>query len=128
MVQEPRFNCALDDAMSVIEGRWKPTIICLLAQNGSMRFNELLNRIGEVSSRMLSKQLKELEADAIVSRTVDDHGALKVSYSLTDRGMSLIPVLRDLARWGAENQFRTLVEIDTGEPLAHGNTGVSEPI
>jgi len=128
MVQEPRFNCALDAAMSVIEGRWKPTIICLLAQNGSMRFNELLNRIGEVSSRMLSKQLKELEADAIVSRTVDDHGALKVSYSLTDRGMSLIPVLRDLARWGAENQFRTLVEIDTGEPLAHGNTGVSEPI
>ena len=124
MVQEPRFNCALDAAMSVIEGRWKPTIICLLAQNGSMRFNELLNRIGEVSSRMLSKQLKELEADAIV----DDHGALKVSYSLTDRGMSLIPVLRDLARWGAENQFRTLVEIDTGEALVHGNAGVSEPI
>jgi DNA-binding HxlR family transcriptional regulator len=128
MVQEPRFNCALDAAMSVIEGRWKPTIICLLAQNGSMRFNELLNRIGEVSSRMLSKQLKELEADAIVSRTVDDTGALKVSYSLTERGMSLIPILSDLARWGAENQFRTLVEIETGEPLARGNIGVSEPI
>lgn len=128
MVQEPRFNCALDAAMSVIEGRWKPTIICLLALNGSMRFNELLNRIGEVSSRMLSKQLKELEADAIVSRTVDDHGALKVSYSLTDRGMSLIPVLRELARWGAENQFRTLVEIDMGESLAHSSAGVSEPI
>jgi hypothetical protein len=42
--------------------------------------------------------------------------------------MSLIPVLRDLARWGAENQFRTLVEIDTGEALAHVNAGVSEPI
>ena len=63
MVQKPRFNCSLDAAMSVIEGRWKPTIICLLAQNGSMRFNELLNKIGEVSSRMLSKQLKELEAE-----------------------------------------------------------------
>lgn len=128
MVQEPRFNCALDAAMSVIEGRWKPTIICLLALNGSMRFNELLNRIGEVSSRMLSKQLKELETDAIVSRTVDDHGALKVSYSLTDRGMSLIPVLRELARWGAENQFRTLVEIDMGESLAHGSASVSGPV
>ena len=128
MVQEPRFNCALDAAMSVIEGRWKPTIICLLALNGGMRFNELLNRIGEVSSRMLSKQLKELEADAIVSRTVDDHGALKVSYSLTDRGMSLIPVLRELARWRAENQFRTLVEIDMGESLAHGSASVSGPV
>ena len=117
MNQNPRYNCALDATMSVIEGRWKSTIICMLCQHGSMRFNELLNSIGAVSSRMLSKQLKELEKDGIVSREVDDRGGLKVSYSLTQRGMSLIPVLEKMAAWGLENQFNRFVEIETGEPV-----------
>ena len=112
MNEGPRFNCAVDSAMSVIEGRWKCTIICLLANNGSMRFNELLNTIGEISSRMLSRQLKELERDGIVSRTVDDSHSLKVIYSLTDKGKTLLPILKDLAMWGLHHQFPNMVDIE----------------
>lgn len=111
----PRFNCALDATMSIIEGRWKSTIICLLARNGEMRFNEILNSIGEVSSRMLSKQLKELERDRMVNRKVEQNGAVKVSYSLTERGNSIIPVLQSMALWGIENQFTNIVQIEGAE-------------
>ncbi len=113
MNPEPRFNCAVDAAMSVIEGRWKTTILCLLYKNGEMRFNEILHAIGEISTRMLSRQLKELESDGVVSRTVEEGSPIKVKYALTERGMSLQPVLLGLAQWGLEHQFSNMVEINT---------------
>ena len=113
MESDPRFNCAVDAAMSVIEGRWKSTIICLLAQSKEMRFNELLRKIDGVSSRILSKQLKELEADGMILRREYGESARRVSYSLTEKGSSLLPILSDLARWGRENMFSNRVNIDT---------------
>ena len=112
MIPAPRYNCAVDAAMSVIEGKWKCTIICLLGINGSMRFNEILKAIGEISSRMLSKQLKELEEDGIVTRTINDKGPLKISYSLTDKGRSLGPVLNSIAEWGLKYQFPNRITIE----------------
>lgn len=100
-----RYNCCLDAAMSVIEGRWKCTIICMLMKYGPMRFSELERKIGDVSSRILSKQLKELEADGMVIRTVYPDRKLKVSYSLSERGESILPILADLAEWGARNNM-----------------------
>ena len=111
MNNTPRYDCAVDSAMSVIEGRWKCTIICKLASKGDMRFNELLNDIGEISSRMLSRQLKELENDGIVHREVDDSRSLKVFYSLTEKGRTLLPILRDLAEWGLRYGFPNMVDI-----------------
>ena len=102
--QNARYNCSIDAAMSVIEGRWKGTIICMLAMDGTLRFSELQKKIGEITSRILSKQLKELESDGMVSRTVVPDGKVKVEYSLTDKGRSIIPVLRSLAEWGAQHQ------------------------
>ncbi len=104
-----RYNCCVDAAMSVIEGRWKCTILCMLANNGPLRFSELQRLIGEVSSRILSKQLKELEDDGMVSRTVGSDRKLKVVYSLTDKGESIIPLLAQLARWGALNQMVNVI-------------------
>ena len=112
MEPTPRYDCAVDAAMSVIEGRWKCTIICLLAKNGDMRFNEVLKAIGEISSRMLSRQLKELENDGIVSRTVDDSKGIKITYSITDKGRTLLPVLKDLADWGLKYSFTNRVLIE----------------
>ena len=112
MEPTPRYNCAVDATMAVIEGRWKCTIICLLANHGSMRFNEILRNIGEISSRMLSRQLKELEQDGIVSRSVEEEGAVKIFYSLTDKGMTLIPVLRTIAEWGLQHAFSNFVKIE----------------
>ena len=102
--QSARYNCSIDAAMSVIEGRWKGTIICMLANDGTLRFSELQRKIGEITSRILSKQLKELEADGMITRHVIPDGKVKVEYSLTDKGRSIIPVLRSLAEWGAQHQ------------------------
>ena len=102
---EHRVNCAIDATMSVIEGRWKGTILCMLFKNGKMRFSELQKDIGEITSRILTKQLKELEEDGMLRRNVDTSGKIKVEYSLTERGMSIIPVLYSMAEWGARNQF-----------------------
>lgn len=111
-----RYNCAVDAAMSVIEGRWKGTILCMLHMNGAMRFSELQRSIGDVTSRILSKQLKELEADHMIARSVDSSGKLKVEYSLTAKGDSILPILADLAEWGARNQCMQLISIADAGP------------
>lgn len=102
--QSARYNCSIDAAMSVIEGRWKGTIICMLANDGTLRFSELQRKIGEITSRILSKQLKELEADGMITRHVIPDGKVKVEYTLTENGKSIIPVLASLAEWGAMHQ------------------------
>ena len=125
--QNARYNCSIDAAMAVIEGRWKGTIICMLAMDGTLRFSELQRKIGEITSRILSKQLKELESDGMVTRTVVPEGKVKVEYSLTEKGRSIIPVLRSLAEWGAQKprigyvpQTITLAECSIAENVALG--------
>ena len=108
----PRYDCAIDAAMSVFEGRWKPVILCLLATKGPMRFNQLLKNINGISARILTKQLRELENDGIIGRNVDTETSLKVEYSLTKRGESLMPVMKKIAEWGLENMFSNMVTIE----------------
>ena len=109
----PRMDCAVDATMSVLEGRWKSTILCVLAKWGPKRFNQLVKAIEGVSPRMLTKQLKEMEKDGIVERRAYLEVPPRVEYSITEKGMSLAPVLEALAKWGRENMFRNLVEFDT---------------
>ncbi len=106
---KPRYDCAVDAAMSVIEGRWKTTILCMLAKDGDMRFTELQRRIGGVTPRILSKQLKELESDGMVRRNVSQEGRPKVTYSVTGKGESICPILAQLAAWGMENQMVSVI-------------------
>ena len=109
MTSRPRFNCGIDAAMSVIEGRWKCTILCLLAKNGEMRFSDILKTIGVISTRMLSRQLKELETDGMIRKTASSKTAV---YGLTQKGESIIPALAELAKWGVDNVFTNIVTID----------------
>ncbi|WP_400202233.1 winged helix-turn-helix transcriptional regulator [Candidatus Methanarcanum hacksteinii] len=106
---ENRFNCAIDATMSVIEGRWKGTILCMLAINGPMRFSELQKSIGEITSRILTKQLKELEGDRMIRRNASTEAKIKVEYSLTDSGWIIIPVLKVIGEWGLNNQFVNII-------------------
>lgn len=111
MIGAPRYDCALDAAMSVIEGRWKTVIICKLARNGApMRYNQLMGSIEGISPRIFTLQLKEMESDGIVVRNVISLRPKSVEYSLSEKGMSLIPVLLQLADWGLKNMFPNLVE------------------
>jgi len=108
----PRSNCAIDATMAMIEGRWKAVIMCKLAKKGDLRFNQLLKGIDGVSTRILTKQLKELERDGLISRVMFNEMPPRVEYSLTEKGMSMLPVLSALSDWGVSNIFRVIVNID----------------
>ncbi|MCQ2078818.1 MAG: helix-turn-helix transcriptional regulator [archaeon] len=111
----PRTDCAVDAAMSVIEGRWKTVIICKLARNGApMRFNQLINEIDGISPRIFTLQLKELENDGIIIRNVRSTSPKCVEYSLSEEGQSLIPILIQLADWGLKHMFSNMVTFDEG--------------
>ncbi len=93
-----KMDNAVDATMSVIEGKWKATIICKLYNRESMRFGELLKEIPKISSKVLTNQLKELERDGIVKRDVTSVYKC-VWYSLTEKGRELKPALDELAKW-----------------------------
>ena len=108
----PRMDCAVDATMSVIEGRWKTVILCKLYMNGPMRFNQLMKEIDGVSPRILTKQLKEMESDGILRRVSYPEIPPKVEYSITEKGLSLGPILKAMADWGLENMFHNRVIFD----------------
>lgn len=90
--------------LSVIGGKWKLVIIYLLAENQPIRFNDLKRQIGAITYKILSSQLKELEADGMVKRKEYPQIPPKVEYSLTDKAKTLLPVLEELCEWGVKNQ------------------------
>ncbi len=93
-------NCAVNITLSVIGGKWKPLILYYL--NGeTRRFNELHRLIPAVTQRMLTLQLRELEADGIVLRTVYPQIPPKVEYTLTEFGQTLMPVVAAMHEWGS---------------------------
>ena len=90
--------------VSVIGGKWKMVIIFLLAENQVVRFNDLKRQIGAITYKILSSQLKELEADGLVKRKEYPQVPPKVEYSLTDKAKTLLPILEELCEWGVNNQ------------------------
>ncbi|MDG5472027.1 helix-turn-helix domain-containing protein [Jeotgalibacillus sp. ET6] len=90
--------------LSVIGGKWKMLIIYILAEDQPVRFNELKRRIGTITYKMLSSQLKELEKDGIVKRKEYPQVPPKVEYSLTEKAETLLPVLEHLCEWGDHNR------------------------
>ncbi|WP_284140686.1 MULTISPECIES: helix-turn-helix domain-containing protein [unclassified Virgibacillus] len=90
--------------MSVIGGKWKMLIIYILAENQPVRFNELKRRIGVITFKTLSSQLKELEANGMVIRKEYPQVPPKVEYSLTHKAETLLPALEQLCEWGINNQ------------------------
>lgn len=91
----------LDGAFRMLEGRWKMAIIFHLFDRGVLRFSELERAIPAVSQKMLIQQLRELERDGIVSRTVYPQVPPKVEYELTAWGKAMCPALDALLEWAA---------------------------
>ncbi|MDX8553820.1 winged helix-turn-helix transcriptional regulator [Tenacibaculum sp. 1B UA] len=86
--------------MGVIGGKWKTVILFHLIK-GTLRYSELRKEIPMVTERTLSLQLKALEEDGVIKRKVyTSKPPLKVEYSLTDLGQSLIPIIQSIADWG----------------------------
>lgn len=94
------FPCGTSVAMDYIGGKWKLVIIYRLTE-GPLRYNELRKKMPTVTERTLSLQLKQLESDGIVSREVlTQKPPMKVVYSLTEFGKTLLPVLKAIGEWG----------------------------
>lgn len=95
------YGCPVEAALDVIGGRWKGVILSHLL-DGPKRFNELRRILSKVTQRMLTLQLRELEADGVVHREVHPEVPPRVEYSLTPFGLTLSPVLLGLRVWGRE--------------------------
>lgn len=97
---EEYLNCPFHLAMSILEGKWKFAILYVLSARGTLRFKELERAIPEISTRMLTKDLKHLEEKGVVFRKAYATVPPKVEYSLTDIGHSIAPVISSITKWG----------------------------
>ncbi|WP_020225176.1 winged helix-turn-helix transcriptional regulator [Holdemania massiliensis] len=90
-------------AMTCVEGKWKMHILFWLWKQDTLRYSELKRSLGKVTHKMLSSQLKELEADGLILRLEYPQVPPKVEYRLSQKGKSMMPILSELCRWGSQN-------------------------
>ncbi len=95
---------AISDALSAIADKWTVPIFIAL-QNQSLRFNELQRALGDVTHRVLTTQLRKLEAERLVTRTVRSVNPPHVVYGIAPEGAQLLPVLANLADWQTKRQL-----------------------
>ncbi len=100
--EELEQHCQIEALITAISGRWKLLIIYWLAQ-GSCRFNQLQRNLGRITHRTLTRQLTELQEAGFVSRRDFKSIPPHVEYSLTELGQSLIPLLKEMHDWAAQN-------------------------
>lgn len=98
---------AINDTINVINGKWKTPIIASLLF-GKKRYGELEKEIPKITPRMLSKELRDLEANGIVTRTVKDTIPVTVEYQLTKSGLTFREVLDVMLEWGLEHRKNTI--------------------
>jgi len=93
------YGCPIEVALDVIGGKWKGMVLYRL-MDGTARFNELRRLMPKATQRMLTLQLRELERDGVIRRTVYAEVPPRVEYNLTELGSSLRPVLETMSKWG----------------------------
>lgn len=95
-------SCPVTRCLSVIGGKWKPVILFCIA-NGVDRFGAMQRAVPGITKQMLTKQLRELEADGILSRKVYPVVPPRVDYALTQTGQSVLPIIEQMRLWGQSN-------------------------
>jgi DNA-binding HxlR family transcriptional regulator len=116
------FKCPAEITLKVIGGRWKVLILFQLFQRVK-RFSELQRAVQGITQKVLTEQLREMERDGIVKRTVYAQVPPKVEYELTERGQSLKPVIRAMCAWG----LRDSGQIVTTRERGAGSDGSANP-
>ena len=96
---EDEVRCPLEYGLEVFGGTWKSRIICVLSAHEALRYTELRREMSSIADAVLSSTLKELMADGIVRRRSYDEIPPRVEYALTEKGVSVVPVLQDICRW-----------------------------
>ncbi|MDO5518622.1 MAG: helix-turn-helix domain-containing protein [Clostridium sp.] len=95
-----KFHCNVELTIDLIKGKWTPLIIIHIGNAGIIRYGELKRKIPNINERVLSRQLRELEEQKLIKRTIYDEVPPKVEYSLTEVGKTLQPILDQLGEWG----------------------------
>lgn len=90
--------------LSIIGGKWKMIIMFWLVEYEILRYGQLKRLVGQISDKVLNTQLKELERDGIITRKEYPQIPPRVEYSLTPRGLSLMPILEEICHWGESNR------------------------
>ncbi|MBE5916940.1 MAG: helix-turn-helix transcriptional regulator [Pseudobutyrivibrio ruminis] len=104
------FHCPVEATFSQIGGKYKMIILYHLLHDGVLRYNQIQKYIPQATAKMLAQQLRELEADDLVHREVYPVVPPKTEYSLTERGISLKPVIDAICDWGREYMAGTFDE------------------
>jgi len=98
--QHKKEMMAVQDSMDVLSGKWKIAIISSVCFYNKRRFSDILNDVVGISNKMLSKELKELEINKLIKRTVLETQPITVQYELTQHGKSLKTIISHLTEWG----------------------------
>jgi DNA-binding HxlR family transcriptional regulator len=99
---------AVQDSMDVLSGKWKIAIISSVCYYNKRRFSDILNDVVGISNKMLSKELKELEVNKLIKRTVLETQPISVQYELTEHGKTLQTIINNLTAWGIEHRKKII--------------------
>ena len=105
-------DCPAERAVYFLGGKWKIRILFGLLRRKKMRFGEFKTSLKTITQQMLSKQLKELEADGIINRKVIQIMPPNVEYSLTEFGLSVMPILKSFSEWNKKNTRTISVKLN----------------
>lgn len=108
-----QYNIGVEATIEVIGGKWKPVILCHL-KHGKLRTSELKKAIPQITQKMLTQQLRELEKDGIINRIVYEQVPPKVEYEISEYGRSLNELLENLCKWG---EFHIKKRTEDGEDI-----------
>ncbi len=103
LMDKIKVNSEIEITLKMIGGKCKPIILYMLIEDGTMRFKDLMCAVTQVSQKTLTNQLRELEADGLITRVAYSEIPPRVEYSVTDRGRTLFPILEMMCEWGEKN-------------------------
>lgn len=96
--------CEMEVTLKMMGGKWKPFILDSLIRHGTQRFRSFMHHMPQISHRALTNQLRELEADGLIRRTVYAEVPPRVEYDITEKGRSLEQILELMCEWGEKNR------------------------
>jgi DNA-binding HxlR family transcriptional regulator len=121
-----KYHCAMELTLALIGGKWKSLLLWHLGDN-VLRFSELRKSVPQVTQKMLTQQLRELEEDGLVHRHIYLQIPPKVEYSLTEAGKSILPILESMCQWGLKYSA-TFQEKSGVENSISGESYVDKPM
>ena len=92
-------RCPLEYGLEIFGGKWNSRIICVLAEKKTLRYSELRREMANITDAVLAATLKSLIGNDIISRTAFNEIPPRVEYSLTEKGLSIVPILQSICRW-----------------------------